>query len=341
MLEQFKKIINQRLFWLYALGIFLIVVGTLLNFWSRKLVTSSTPSSENNQQASLPTTLPSPSPENPSTKLLFGGDLMFDRNIRLAMNTHGVDHVLQLLAETFSNYDLVISNLEGPVTTSQSVSVGSAPGSTKNFIFTFDPAILPMLKKYNMQLVNLGNNHITNFGTAGVAETKSLLTQNQISFFGNTSTEQSSAERVHIQKINNHTIAFVNHNQFVPNGFATALEDQAYANQHADLSIVFTHWGNEYQPIATGVIVDQAHQLIDEGADLVIGTHPHVIQQHEDYQGKRIYYSLGNFVFDQYFSKETQEGLLVSVTISPEGEFSFSEIPISLHKNGQTQLLNK
>jgi len=82
-----------------------------------------------------------------------------------------------------------------------------------------------------------------------------------------------------------------------------------------------------------------AHQLIDEGADLVIGSHPHVVQGIENYQGKKIYYSLGNFVFDQYFEEAVKNGLLVEARIDPNsGQLSFEDYPIRISKTGETEL---
>jgi poly-gamma-glutamate synthesis protein (capsule biosynthesis protein) len=139
--------------------------------------------------------------ETAPTTLLFGGDLMFDRDIRLTMNKHGVDFILKPLTTVFNEYDIVVANLEGPVTNFNSDSVGSVPNSHKNFIFTFDPLIIPMLQANNIQLVNLGNNHITNFGSNGITETKLHLNQNQLSFFGNTGTESKPSERVIVKNV--------------------------------------------------------------------------------------------------------------------------------------------
>lgn len=343
MFGTFKKYLTPPLVLPFIFGFGLIASGlTLLVIDAgKKVAPQITQSSELAQPTTqfFPTSSPQPSPTpTQPVRLLFGGDLMFDRDIRLAINKNGANFILEPLKPLFTSYDLVVTNLEGPVTTNPSRSVGSVPGSTDNFIFTFDPIILPMLFDHNMKLVNLGNNHIHNFGRAGVDQTKQLLSEHQLSYFGNTGSEATPSARVTIKQMGPHTIAFVNHNQFTVDGFTTALEDLAYATQATDLVIVMTHWGNEYETEAKGVIVDQAHQLVDLGADLIIGTHPHVVQQHEEYRGKRIYYSLGNLVFDQYFSKETQQGLLVGVTIHPSGELAFEEFPITMLRNGQTKL---
>lgn len=294
------------------------------------------------QESLLSFSSPVPIPEQKKTvRLLFGGDLMFDRNIRLKMQQHGVDFPLHPLASMFQTYDLVIANLEGPVTDNPSLSVGSQPGSTNNFLFTFEPQIVEMLYRYNIRMVNLGNNHIHNFGTAGIETTKQKLATGNVEFFGNTETEASSSQRIVIKNFGELRVAFVGDNEFVPQGTETAIRDIQAARPLADIVTVFPHWGLEYETTANQVIQNLAHEFIDAGADLVIGAHPHVVQQHEDYKGKRIYYSLGNFVFDQYFSPETKRGLLVEVNISPDKSLTFVEYPIELLPSGQTQLIKK
>jgi len=78
---------------------------------------------------------------------------------------------------------------------------------------------------------------------------------------------------------------------------------------------VYTHWGVEYSP-ATDSEKKLAHEFIDAGAEIVIGSHPHVVQEHEVYKGKNIYYSLGNLIFDQYFSDAVDHGLTLQVPIA-------------------------
>lgn len=272
---------------------------------------------------------PTPTPPPSPVKIIFGGDLMFDRNIRLQAEKFGdYDFFFTNLAPLFQEADLVVANLEGPITSFASQSVGTLPGSPKNFIFTFSPEIVKTLKQNNLRLLNLGNNHILNFGPEGLAQTKNYLETAGLKFFGNTGDNE---ERYFIWQKDNLKIGFVNYNQFVPNGFTLAKEDILKARSQADLVVLYAHWGEEYQERPGQTIEEQAHQLIEAGADLIIGSHPHVIQSTELYQGKKIYYSLGNFLFDQYFSPETQKGLLVVLTIDPKTrDFSFQDLTVQI-----------
>jgi len=272
---------------------------------------------------------PTPTLSLSPVKIIFGGDLMFDRNIRLqAEKAGGYDFFFTNLAPLFQEADLVVANLEGPITSFASQSVGTLPGSPKNFIFTFSPTVVKTLKQNNFHLLNLGNNHILNFGPEGLAQTKNYLKTAGLNFFGNTGDDE---ERYFIWQKDNLKIGLVNYNQFVPHGFVAAQEDILKARSQADLVVLYAHWGEEYQERPSQTIKEQAHQLIEAGADLIIGSHPHVIQSVELYQGKKIYYSLGNLLFDQYFSPETQKGLLVVLTIDPKTRaFSFQDLTVQM-----------
>jgi len=94
--------------------------------------------------------------------------------------------------------------------------------------------------------------------------------------------------------------------------------------------IVSLHWGEEYKLINSLAQQKLAHQIIEAGADLIIGHHPHVVQNIEKYQGKLIFYSLGNFIFDQYFSPDTQQGLAVGLEIYPDRLF-FRLFPLQIN----------
>lgn len=290
---------------------------------------------KNSQTAELPSAPPAlPSP--PAYRILFGGDMMLDRALRTKMETHGVDFPLAQLTSTFQTYDLVVANLEGTITTHPTRSVDTAWDDPNHFTFTFDPSVAPMLHRNNITLVSLANNHSDDLGLDGVTQTKQYLSDAAVSFFGNTGFEKQPQDRVFIKNDVSPSLAFVGYNQFVPDGFATALADIQFATAAAELVVVMPHWGPEYVPAANDDIVNEAHQLIDAGADLIIGGHPHVVQQQEEYSGKTIYYSLGNFIFDQYFDTRFQEGLLVGVDIFSDGTMRFTEFPIKTESTGQT-----
>jgi poly-gamma-glutamate synthesis protein (capsule biosynthesis protein) len=265
--------------------------------------------------------------------LLFFGDLMFDRYIREVAEKKGNDFVFEKITDLLKGNDLVVANLEGPITDNQSKSVGTVPGEKGHFIFTFNKSLAETLFRKNIKVANIGNNHILNFGENGLGQTKNYLTENGIEYFGD---PKNSENNYLIKELEGIRMGFVGYNQF--GGKTQETEDNIkILKKKADIVAVYAHWGKEYEKMPSESIKNFAHSFVDNGADLIIGSHPHVVQNMEEYKGKRIYYSLGNFIFDQYFSLETMKGLAVKVMINPENNnLSFQEIPLSLEKNGQT-----
>jgi poly-gamma-glutamate synthesis protein (capsule biosynthesis protein) len=268
-----------------------------------------------------------------STSLIFGGDMQFDRYIRTVMENKGEEFVLTPLSDTLHSADAVVANLEGPITESASVSEISTIGEAKNYVFTFPVETARFLKQENVSIVNIGNNHILNFKEDGVEQTKKYLTDASVGYFGS---PLANDTRTHIRDFNGTMIAFVNYNQFVWHGKEKAMSDLLIVQGKADFIVLYTHWGKEYVG-ALDSVKTLAHEFIDAGADIIIGSHPHIVQEKEVYNGKMIYYSLGNFIFDQYFRPETQRGLLVRATFDPDARTIVAEdIPITLKNNGQT-----
>lgn len=275
--------------------------------------------------------------EPSEVRVLFGGDVMLDRYIRTVMNRKGEDYPLALVQAVLAENDRVVVNLEGPITEHTSVSEGSLVGEKKNYIFTFSPESANFLKRNHITIVNIGNNHILNFGEEGVQSTKKFLDMAGVKYFG----DPLHAKRTLIETIKNTRIGFVNYNQFVVRGREKTLQDIQELRGVVDILVVYAHWGKEYVGVLSSVR-DLAREFIDVGADVIIGSHPHVVQEKEIYQGKTIYYSLGNFIFDQYQDFSTQEGHLVMMRIHPTThELRFEEIPIILNRTGQTEVISK
>ncbi len=277
----------------------------------------------------------SPDKNKKNVSILFGGDMQFDRYIRTVMREKGQDFVLANLQETLHTSDLIVANLEGPITDNPSESETSVAGEAKNYVFTFPPETAAFLAHEHIGPVNIGNNHILNFKADGVEQTKKYLHNAGVNYFGS---PLAGDNRTDIEEVKGTRIAFVNYNQFVSDGEKKTLEDLKNVQGKVDFTVVFTHWGIEYTN-APAYVKTLAHEFIDAGADLIIGTHPHVVQETEIYKGKKIYYSLGNFIFDQYFRPETQKGLLVRATFDPASkEITTQDIPITLKNSGQTIL---
>lgn len=280
-------------------------------------------------------------------QILSVGDLMFDRGIRYyAEKAGGNDFIFEKISGLLSNNDLVVANLEGPITNEKSKSSGTAIGSANNYFFTFDPSVAETLFKQNIRLVDLGNNHILNFKSRGLESTKKYLDKAGVDYFG-----APGGERSIIENIGGLRIAFVSYNEFASSDIEAeqksviqeikTLRQAQGGEPPADIIIVFSHWGIEYSKNPTNGDKELAHQFVDAGVDLIIGSHPHTLQPMEEYNGKRIYYSLGNFIFDQYFSEDVRQGLGVMVKINKQTkQLEFEEKNLYLQSTGQTIIKN-
>lgn len=266
----------------------------------------------------------------PEATVLFGGDMMFDRTIREAMQKHGDDHVFSCLGDVLKTPDLVVANLEGPITDNPSTSVGSTPGDMNNFTFTFPTSTAALLARHNIKLVNLGNNHIMNFSHDGLLQTKQYLDLAGVRYFGDPdAVEEDRVARLDIHDI---PLSFVNWSDWTSDKTDHTVAQVRKESEGGRVVVVYTHWGEEYIP-ATERMKVLAHQFVDAGAAIVIGSHPHVVQEHEEYSGKHIYYSLGNFIFDQYWNDDVRTGLLLSVVFERSGVETIEEVPIYLGRD--------
>jgi poly-gamma-glutamate synthesis protein (capsule biosynthesis protein) len=244
---------------------------------------------------------------------------MFDRYIRKVAEKNGYDYILNDVSRLFKDSEYVIGNLEGPVTDFDSVSVDSEPGSPENYVFTMDKEALDALYDLNIKILNIGNNHINNFGEQGLSKTLYYLDLYGLEHFGDVTQIVSLEKTPLIIDKGSYRINIFNYNQF---GGKSAEELNFKLNEFPgpeNVNIIYAHWGDEYLETAPEYIVRTAEGFVDNGADLIIGSHPHVIQNVDSYKGKKIFYSLGNFVMDQYFEDKVRKGLVVFAEISEAG----------------------
>ncbi len=247
--------------------------------------------------------------------IAFIGDIMVDRYIRKIANRNSYEYLFDKVREKLSEATLVVANLEGPVT--DFLSIANSEVEHERFVFTFDPLIIKALENANIKIVNIDNNHITNFGNEGLKQTVKYLESSSVNYFGN-----PYNRNILFKKFDQITIAFVSYNQFINPDTIETNKLIVSANELADHVVVYTHWGDEYELRPNQNQISLAHEFIDNGADLIIGSHPHVVQTKEIYKNRQIYYSLGNFIFDQYFTEEVSCGAVVTF------EFNKKEIKL-------------
>lgn len=239
--------------------------------------------------------------------ILSFGDMMLDRYVRRFIDNKGVNALFANITPLLKDKDMVVANLEGSIT-----NFTPKPLDPDNVSFTFDPQIVPELKKLGFTHFSLANNHSLDFGAEGVRQTKELLDKENLKYFGD---YKNQASLSYIESIGNFKVALIGYHELFDPDTTSVINEIKNIRDKTDFIIVYPHWGIEYQTQFSKGQQIKAYQFIDAGADTVIGAHPHVIQPIEIYQNKPIFYSLGNFIFDQTFSKNTQQGLAVNIKL--------------------------
>ena len=216
--------------------------------------------------------------------------------------------------------DLAIANFENP-----------APDRwkwhTSKTIFSADPGIIEGIADAGIDWVSLANNHIGDQGRTGVLQTIKNVEKYGLAHAG-AGKNATAARTPSTFEFDDTTVAVLAYDAIYKPYHATAsrVGSAAFTIKNvsadvkkareagADVVIVFPHWGREYQYAPTSRQREQAHAIIDAGADMIIGNHAHYAAAMEAYQGKPIWYALGNFVFDQTWSEPTMEGITLELT---------------------------
>lgn len=254
--------------------------------------------------------------------MVFVGDIMLSRNIGQAMaKRKDFTYFFASTTELTDGADIAFANLENPV---------SLGGIRSGSIYSFraDPRIVEGLKFGGFNVVSIANNHIWDYGRQAFQDTFTHLSENGIVAVG-VGRNYEEAHSPKILTVGKSKIAFLAYTNLAPAflGLASSTPsvarydddilktDIARAKELGDIVIVSFHWGGEYQTKQNAEQERVGKLAIDTGATIVVGHHPHVVQEVEEYNGGLILYSLGNFIFDQNFSKDTKHGLAVEVTM--------------------------
>ncbi len=226
------------------------------------------------------------------------------------------------------SHDFNLANLESPITNP------CPEGKTGTFTFCGDRRFLPYLSD-NKFVFNLNNNHILDYGASSLAQTKSYLADIP-NFYDN----------FLIKKINGISFGFLGFDFIThPDVIASEAKQSLILNlvkkydPTVDWLIVSIHWGNEYLPQAEKWRVNLARQLVDAGADIIHGHHPHVWQGYEIYKDKPIFYSFGNFILDQSWSYATSHSQIATLTLSKTKVENLELFPIEIVANSQPRLV--
>ena len=286
--------------------------------------------------------------DNQTSTLLFVGDIMLSRGIEDVMEKNN-DWRYPFLrtADFLRNADLTFGNLEGPISKN-----GTKMGSI--YSFEADPQSVEGLLYSGFDVLSVANNHIWDYGAEAFGDTLKILKDNGISYIGGGSSYDEAHQPV-VREIKGTKIAYLGYTNLLPQSLglksskpAVAFPDEDQiildiqkAKALANIVIVSFHWGEEYETHHNSFQENLAHTAIDAGADLIVGHHPHVVQEVEKYNGGYIAYSLGNFVFDQNFSEDTKSGLLLTATLKDKKITEINQRQVKFNSSYQPFLVSQ
>ena len=256
-----------------------------------------------------------------SQTLLFTGDLMLARHVERLANNNGRQYSFASLASFAHPSDILVSNFEA------SLPVVHVPTPDFTMRFSVSRQLASVLPDYNINYVSLANNHAADYGLDSYRHTRTQLAAMGVTAFGHpTKLNSDSIAYIELDAV---TVAVVGIHALYSQPSAEELLDTfARATALSDWQIAYVHWGNEYEGVHSQSQHAFATQLVAAGADAVIGHHPHVVQDIDIIDRVPVFYSLGNFVFDQYFSDAVMDGLLVRLRFSTT-EIQYELVPIT------------
>jgi poly-gamma-glutamate synthesis protein (capsule biosynthesis protein) len=284
------------------------------------------------------------------------GDVMLSRSVEERMRERN-DYTYPFLktADILRGADIAFGNLETPITEGEPARPAGGPVLPGEMMFRADPKVVEGLVYAGFDVLSLANNHLPDAGQKGLLDTFEYLDEVGISYVG-AGEDDAKARRPVIKEVNGLSFAFLAYNDsdVVPPGYfassdragtaqmniETLREDISRVGDQADFVIISMHSGTEYAPEPNDRQVAFARAVIDAGATLVLGHHPHVVQTSERYKNGYIVYSLGNFVFDQMWSLETRQGLIAEFTFSQDGIEKADLTPVIIENYAQPRLVD-
>ncbi|MFA6257782.1 MAG: CapA family protein [Candidatus Paceibacterota bacterium] len=266
--------------------------------------------------------------------LSFAGDIMLDRGVKNSVIKNFNNDYSKLfeksnnLLRLLKNTDIFFANLEG---------TASDKGIDQKNLYSFrmNPAVIPTLKGAGVSVLSLANNHAADWGRNAFVDTLARLKENEILYTGGGS-NKIEAETPKIIEKYGMKIGYLGFSDVGPNNMSADIEktgvllandpnfDEIIKNaaKQVDYLVVTFHFGEEYKAKHNARQEYLAHRAIDNGAKIIIGSHPHVIQDTEVYKNSFIAYSLGNFIFDQFRNKSTMQGMLLELKLFKDGSMT-------------------
>jgi len=276
-------------------------------------------------------------PAEDPVRLAFVGDILLASSVEKLMRREGFDYPYAKALAYLQEPDLTIGNLENPIT------MLGTPAENKKYVFKGSPELLPSLSNAGFDFVSLANNHTLDQGVEGLLDTIDHLNETEIKHAG-AGRNDEEAFKPAVFDVKGMSIAIFSLSRVLPEvswkadkhhpGVAEtydprrAVEAIERARESHDLIIVYAHWGEELSRKPRDIEKQLARAYIDAGADLVVGSHPHVLQGFEHYNGRWIAYSLGNFIFNVTKNEDTRDTGVLNAVCTKGGGCELQFVPM-------------
>ena len=274
------------------------------------------------------------------------GDIMMGRYVEEVTDRHGFDYLFRYMKPYFEASDYVSGNYEHPALKKDTSRYEE---SNTEIHLNSNKDGIEAVKNAGFSVVSLANNHMLDFGEQGLEDTIDLFDKADMDFVGvgkNTPDAKNSIQYSEVNGVRVATLGFtdvygkdnvpknnkaglLNSNPDVLFEMIGKAKDEKQGN--ADLIVVNMHWGQEYATSATGRQKELAKAVIDAGADIIIGHHPHVVQSFDTYKDGLIFYSLGNFIFDQGWTR-TKDSAMVQYHLAEDGKAKVDVVPLRIEE---------
>ncbi len=300
----------------------------------------------------LPTVPPPTSPPPDQTiTLLFTGVIVPARCVQSAIDSRGqADYIFTEVAEYIQGADLSIGTLNATLSDSQ-----PSVGCIQTYVLVGDSRSAAAMGSVGFDLMSVATNHIKNCSLMNICEqaffdTLDNLRQNNILPIGAGSNHAEAMLPVVVEvkgvRFGFVSLGMVESLAFAgedTHGIAILNEDNlraaiAAARQVSDIVIAMPHWGPEDTPIPNSWQLEYARIAVDAGADLVVGNHTHVVQAIDEINGIPVFYGLGNFVFDQNWARDHQQGVILIVTFQGKNLQGYELIPTHVDFDGTVHI---
>lgn len=259
---------------------------------------------------------------NEKTGIIFTGDVLLARNVEFLIQREGGSYPLDgvPLTELLPGA-AIVGNFEAAIPKEHQ------PTPSLAMRFSVNPSFLPALASAGFTHFSQANNHSFDYGEEGFYGAKEALLASGLVPFGNGRTLNKDSITYINTTAGRVSLIGIHASEVIP-ARSTLKTVMANASRQSDLQIVYIHWGTEYKLVHNSAQEEIATTLVEYGADLIIGHHPHVVQDVQVIDGVVVFYSLGNYIFDQYFNQDVQEGLVVGLTFV-DSEASLRLLPVS------------